>query len=86
MVVRPCLMCGKEVEAEGGHNTVYSARFGATYACHTRRSSCDGQPGAYDTAVKLDRLAQLPTDARERHRVPAAEVEPPRRKSWFRRR
>jgi hypothetical protein len=85
MVLRPCLMCGKDVEAEGGQNTVYNRADDAVYACHSGRAACDGAPGAYDTAVKWQRLARMSPEARARHRVPA-EVPPPRRRSWFRRR
>jgi hypothetical protein len=60
-------MCGKDVVAQGGMNTIASA--GNVYACHTARRDCDGAAGSYGTLEKLARLDQMPADEKERSRV-----------------
>jgi hypothetical protein len=72
-------MCGKDVVAEGGMNTIASG--GNLYACHTARRNCDGAAGSYGTLEKLARLDKMPAGERERSLVvresPAAAASSP---------
>ena len=66
----PCIMCGKEVAAMGGSQTIYNRADGELYACHNCRSDCDGGPGCYDSDVVRARLAEMSEDEKQRSRVP----------------
>ena len=64
----PCIMCGKDVFATGGSNTIYDRADGNVYACHSSRSECDGGLGSYATDVKVARLAEMSVDEKKRSR------------------
>jgi hypothetical protein len=59
-------MCGNDIVAEGGFNTVYSG--GYLYACHSSRRDCDGG-ASYDTLEKVERLDEMSADEKLRSRV-----------------
>jgi len=65
----PCIMCGKDIFAMGGSNTIYDRSDGKSYACHGCRSECDGGPGCYDTSLVIERLAHLSVDEKKKSLV-----------------
>jgi hypothetical protein len=66
MALRPCILCGKEIDAMGGHNTIYDSRDGKTYALCT--GGCE-EKGAYDDSYVYDRIHRMSEDERRRSQV-----------------
>lgn len=68
----PCIMCGKEVNAMFGSNTIYNSKDQRLYACHNGR--CDGGKGAYDTSVIVAHMNAMSQDDLRKSLVPLDET------------
>ena len=70
MAKLPCILCGKEINAAFGSNTIYYPATAKSYACCT--GGC-GSGGREDTDVTWRRIQQKTDADRERSQVPDAE-------------
>ena len=63
----PCFMCGKDVEAEGGHNTFYYN--GERYARHGDRFNCDGRGSYFNDNEFIARLEEMSEDDKRKSQL-----------------
>ncbi len=66
MAMLPCILCGEQIKARFGSNTIY--HLGTTYACCN--AGCGRPTGAYDTSYVQAKIDALSDDERERSEVP----------------
>lgn len=66
MPMLPCILCGKEINAFMGSNTVYCPPDGHTYACCS--GGCGRPEGAYDSSYVQAQIRNMSEEERLKHR------------------